>query len=70
MNIIESLEQTLLEVTHYTNYNQYINNLKFNDDNRYINVKENTDNNKNASIKINCIEILLNILNIVPRNIN
>ena len=24
LNIIESLEQTLIEVTHYTNYNQYL----------------------------------------------
>ncbi len=69
LNIIESLEQTIIEVTHYTSYNQYLTNLKKNENKYYNEDITNIDNVKKARIKINCIEILLNILNIVPRNI-
>jgi hypothetical protein len=64
MNIIEALEKTLIDVTHYSGYNKYLKSLK--DDNLQeedINAEENL---KNEKIKINAIEILINILTAVP----
>jgi hypothetical protein len=65
LGVLEALEKTLIETTHYSNYNKYLKNLK--EDNvsdEDIQVEENTFKEK---IKINSIEILINILGIVPR---
>ncbi len=67
MNIIEAIEQTLVDVTHYTNYNQYIKNLNDNKTEEFKQNETDPENLKKAKLKINCIEILLNILNITPR---
>ncbi len=69
MNIIEAIEQTLIDVTHYTNYNQYIKNLSHNKTDEFNQNEADPENIKKAKLKINCIEILLNILNITPRKI-
>jgi hypothetical protein len=65
LNILEALEKTLIDVTHYSSYNKYLKSLK--DDKiqkEDISVEENL---KNEKIKINAIEILINILTAVPR---
>jgi hypothetical protein len=64
LNVIEALEKTLIDVTHYSSYNKYLKSL------REDKLKEeditNEDNFKNEKIKINAIEILINVLTAVP----
>lgn len=61
------MEKTLIDINHYSNYNQYLKSLKLNDN---IDAESpNSDDPDNAlkeKIKINSIEILINILTVVP----
>lgn len=61
------LEKALVEVTHYSNYNKYLNSLK----NGIVldNEEDSEENCLKQNIKINSLEILINILTIIPRMI-
>lgn len=68
LNILEALEKTLIDVTHYSSYNKYLKSLKEDKiQEEDISAEENL---KNEKIKINTIEILINILTAVPRKNN
>jgi hypothetical protein len=64
LNLIEALEKTLIDVTHFSSYKKYLNNLK-NDLVLCADISH-EENTKNEKIKINTIEILLSVLICVP----
>lgn len=65
--IFEALEKSLVDVTHYSSYNKYLDSLK---DNIMLKEDSNVDTSeKKERIKVNAIEILINILTAVPSNI-
>lgn len=68
LNILEALEKTLVEVTHYSSYNKFVNSLK--EDKVAEEDRTLEENSKREKIKINSIEILINILTVVPRKLN
>ena len=64
LNLIEALEKTLIDVTHYSSYNKYLKSLKedkFTEEDLSL-----EENYKKEKIKINAIEILINVLTAVP----
>jgi hypothetical protein len=65
LNILVALEKTLIDVTHYSSYNRFLKSLK--EDNLSEEDKSPEENEKKEKIKINSIEILINILTVVPR---
>jgi len=64
LEILDALEKTLVDVTHYSKYEEFLRNLK--DDHINENDFTKEENEKREKIKINTIEILINILTIVP----
>ena len=64
LEILDALEKTLVDVTHYSKYEEFLRNLK--DDHISDNDFTKEENEKREKIKINTIEILINILTIVP----
>jgi hypothetical protein len=64
LDILEALEKTLVDVTHYSKYEEYLKILREDKEADYDFTKE--ENVKREKIKINSIEILINILTIVP----
>lgn len=64
LNILESLEKTLIDVTHYSSYNKFLKSLK--EDKLPEEDRSIEENSKREKIKINSIEILINVLTVVP----
>jgi hypothetical protein len=67
LNILEALEKSLIDVTHYSNYNKFLKSLK--EDKVAEEDKNYVENNKREKIKIYSIDILINILTVVPSNL-
>ncbi len=65
LNLIEALEKTLVDFTQYSEYNKYFENLK--EDHLPIQDLKSDDS---SSLKINSIEILINIITVVPSKKN
>jgi hypothetical protein len=64
LNIIEAIEQILVDITNYTEYNKYFENLK-EDKLSPKDLSQEVDPLPDK-IKINSIEILINIISVVP----
>jgi hypothetical protein len=64
LNIIEAIEQILVDITNYTEYNKYFENLK-EDKLSPKDLNQEVDPLP-EKIKINSIEILINIISVVP----
>jgi hypothetical protein len=64
LDILEAIEKTLVDVTHYSKYEEYLKNLR--EDHITDDDFTPEENEKREKIKINSIEILINILTIVP----
>jgi len=67
-DILDALEKTLVDVTHYSKYEEYLRILR--EDGKSDNDFTKEENEKREKIKINSIEILINILTVVPGNQN
>ena len=65
MRVIEVLEKTLIEITNDSDYTKYLRSLNDKENLEVINEDHQFDGKK-EKIKINAIEILINILTIVP----
>lgn len=64
LDIFEALERTLVDITHYSKFEEFLNMMT--EDNIADNDFTKEENDKREKIKINSIEILINILTIVP----
>jgi hypothetical protein len=67
LNIIEAIEQILVKITHYTEYNKYLESLK-QDKLSELHTQDLTheEDPLQEKLKINSIEILINIISVVP----
>ena len=67
LNIVEAIEQILVKITHYTEYNKYLESLK-QDKLSELHPEDlsHEDDPLLEKLKINSIEILINIISVVP----
>jgi hypothetical protein len=68
LNVLEALEKTLIDITHYSDYNTYVQSLR---EDEVVNEERGDleENNKKSKLKIGAIECLISILTVVPRMI-